>query len=300
MQGGGNAIICGNGPSLKDIDYKKLPRKYDVFRCNQFYFEEKYYLGKNIKYAFFNPFVFFEQYYTTKKLIEKKEYNIENIICSTFNLPTVDNENFIKNFNNYFCDAYLGHEILHNIKDFLAFIKYNELYENNRITSGIYMCAIAIALGYKNIYLCGIDFYNDKNNMYGFDNKKENLLKLNPEFLKKDSVYTKHSKEFDLKALEFLKEIYGVNFYSLNNNELSKYIPLAPNTNNNFVLIDKDKNYVNDILIPKEKDYCKLFKQEDGKIKLKENVYYKLFKDLFRLPSDIKHYLKEKYANKNR
>ncbi|EOH9121098.1 alpha-2,3-sialyltransferase, partial [Campylobacter jejuni] len=33
---------------------------------------------------------------------------------------------------------------------------------------------------------------------------------------------------------------------------------------------------------------------------LKQNIYYKLFKDLFRLPSDIKHYLKEKYANKNR
>ncbi|MCV3467483.1 alpha-2,3-sialyltransferase [Campylobacter lari] len=296
-----NAIICGNGPSLKNIDYKSLPKEYDGFRCNQFYFEEKYYLGKNIKYVFFNPFVFFEQYYTAKKLIEKKEYNIENIICSTFNLPTMDNENFIKNFNAYFCDAYLGHEILHNIKDFLAFIKYNEIYENNRITSGIYMCAIAIALGYKNIYLCGIDFYNDKNNMYGFDNKKENLLKLNPAFLKKDSVYIKHSKEFDLKALNFLKDKYNVNFYSLNNNsELSKYIPLALNTNNNFILIDKDKDCINDVLIPEGKDYYDFFKKEDSKVKLKQNTYYKLFKDLFRLPSDIKHYIKEKHANKNR
>lgn len=300
IMGGGNAIICGNGPSLKNIDYKSLPKEYDVFRCNQFYFEEKYYLGKNIKYVFFNPFVFFEQYYTAKKLIEKKEYNIENIVCSTFNLSTVDSENFIKNFNSYFCDAYLGHEMLHNIKDFLAFIKYNELYENNRITSGIYMCAIAIALGYKNIYLCGIDFYNDKNNMYGFDNKKENLLKLNPAFFKKDSVYVKHSKEFDLKALNFLKDKYNVNFYSLNsNNELSKYIPLAPNTDNNFILIDKDKDCINDVLIPEGRDYY-LFKKEDSKVKLKQNIYYKLFKDLFRLPSDIKHYIKEKHANKNR
>ncbi|TXE88265.1 alpha-2,3-sialyltransferase, partial [Campylobacter volucris] len=28
--GGGNAIICGNGPSLKDIDYSRLPKEYDV------------------------------------------------------------------------------------------------------------------------------------------------------------------------------------------------------------------------------------------------------------------------------
>lgn len=298
--GGGNAIICGNGPSLKNIDYSRLPKEYDVFRCNQFYFEEKYYLDKNIKYVFFNPSIFFEQYYTTKKLIEKKEYNIENIICSTFNLPLVDNENFIKNFNTYFCDAYLGHEILH--KDFLAYIKYNEFYENKRITSGIYMCAIAVALGYKNIYLCGIDFYNDKNNMYGFDNKKENLLKLNPAFLKKDSVHAKHSKEFDLKALNFLKDKYNVNFYSLNNNELSKYISLGSNTNNNFILIDKNKDYINDVLVPKNNCDYNLYKKlcfvKD--IKLKQNIYYKLFKDLFRLPSDIKHYIKEKHANKNR
>ncbi|TXE85765.1 alpha-2,3-sialyltransferase, partial [Campylobacter volucris] len=25
-----NAIICGNGPSLKDIDYSRLPKEYDV------------------------------------------------------------------------------------------------------------------------------------------------------------------------------------------------------------------------------------------------------------------------------
>ncbi|EFP1010357.1 alpha-2,3 sialyltransferase, partial [Campylobacter jejuni] len=36
------------------------------------------------------------------------------------------------------------------------------------------------------------------------------------------------------------------------------------------------------------------------KSRLKENLHYKLIKDLIRLPSDIKHYLKEKYANKNR
>ena len=41
-------IIAGNGPSLKEIDYKRLPKEYDVFRCNQFFFEDKYYLGKDV------------------------------------------------------------------------------------------------------------------------------------------------------------------------------------------------------------------------------------------------------------
>ncbi|HEC1780210.1 TPA: alpha-2,3 sialyltransferase, partial [Campylobacter lari] len=67
-----------------------------------------------------------------------------------------------------------------------------------------------------------------------------------------------------------------------------------------FILIDKDKDCINDVLIPEGKDYYDFFKKEDSKVKLKQNTYYKLFKDLFRLPSDIKHYIKEKHANKNR
>ncbi|EFP3399602.1 alpha-2,3 sialyltransferase, partial [Campylobacter jejuni] len=44
-----NALVCGNGPSLKNIDYKRLPKQFDVFRCNQFYFEDRYFVGKDVK-----------------------------------------------------------------------------------------------------------------------------------------------------------------------------------------------------------------------------------------------------------
>lgn len=54
-----NVIIAGNGPSLKEIDYSRLPNDFDVFRCNQFYFEDKYYLGKKCKAVFYNPIFFF-------------------------------------------------------------------------------------------------------------------------------------------------------------------------------------------------------------------------------------------------
>ncbi|EAJ4910618.1 alpha-2,3-sialyltransferase, partial [Campylobacter jejuni] len=154
-----NIIIAGNGPSLKNINYKRLPREYDVFRCNQFYFEDKYYLGKKIKAVFFNPGVFLQQYHTAKQLILKNEYEIKNIFCSTFNLPFIESNDFLHQFYNFFPDAKLGYEVIENLKEFYAYIKYNEIYFNKRITSGVYMCAIAIALGYKTIYLCGIDFY---------------------------------------------------------------------------------------------------------------------------------------------
>lgn len=44
-----NVIVVGNGPSLKEIDYSKLPKDFDVFRTNTFFMEDKYYLGKKAK-----------------------------------------------------------------------------------------------------------------------------------------------------------------------------------------------------------------------------------------------------------
>lgn len=61
-----NVIIAGNGPSLQSINYQRLPKEYNIFRCNQFYFEDKYYLGKNIKAIFFDPYPFLQQYHTAK------------------------------------------------------------------------------------------------------------------------------------------------------------------------------------------------------------------------------------------
>ncbi|WP_104696796.1 MULTISPECIES: alpha-2,3-sialyltransferase [unclassified Helicobacter] len=77
-------IVAGNGPSLAKIDYARLPRGFDVFRCNQFYFEDKYFLGKKIKGAFFNPQVLKEQYFTLKCLRDRKEYEVEDVYCNIF------------------------------------------------------------------------------------------------------------------------------------------------------------------------------------------------------------------------
>ncbi|MBK1994088.1 alpha-2,3 sialyltransferase, partial [Campylobacter novaezeelandiae] len=133
-------IVAGNGPSLKNIDYQRLPRDYEVFRCNQFYFEDKYYLGKDIKIAFFNQSFFLEQIYTAKTLIKNEEYKIDNFVCSNFKLHSIyeNHLNFIKYFNIFFPDANLGSDFLEKLKEFNAYICYNELYKDKRITSGIY------------------------------------------------------------------------------------------------------------------------------------------------------------------
>ncbi len=288
-----NVIIAGNGPSLKEIDYSKLPDDFDVFRCNQFYFEDKYYLGKKCKAVFYNPSLFFEQYYTLKHLIANQEYETELIICSNFNQAHLESENFRKSFYDYFPDAYLGYDFFKQLKEFDAYFKFHEIYLNQRITSGIYMCAVAIALGYKEIYLTGIDFYQNGSS-YAFDTKQENLLKLAPNFKNDNSQYIGHNKNTDIKALEFLEKTYKINLYCLSpNSSLANFIEIAPNLNSRFIAQEKN-NYTKDILIPPKEAYVKFSKNINlKKSKIKENIYFKIVKDLLRLPSDIKHYIKD-------
>lgn len=243
-----NVIIAGNGPSLQSINYQRLPKEYDIFRCNQFYFEDKYYLGKNIKAVFFNPHIFLQQYHTVKQLVFNNEYKIENIFCSTFNLPFIERDNFINKFYDFFPDAKLGYKIIENLKEFYSYIKYNEIYLNKRITSGIYMCAIAVALGYKNIYLCGIDFYEGET-IYPFKAMSENIKKTFP-WIKDFNPSNFHSKEYDIEVLKLLESIYKVNIYALcDNSTLANCFPLSTNTDNNFVLENKSDGCINDILL---------------------------------------------------
>lgn len=287
-------IIAGNAPSLKEIDYQRLPDDFEVFRCNQFYFEDKYYLGNKIKAVFYTPVYFFEQYYTLKHLIKNKEYEVDLIFCSNSNLPD-DGQKFTKDFYAYFPDATLISDYAVKLKEFDIFYKFNAIYLNQVITSGIYMCAVAIALGYKEIYLAGIDFYNN-GTTYAFDMKQENLLKLIPAFKNDNAGYSKHNKDIDIETLLFLKETYDVRFYCLcPNSPLANVIELAPPqlTNRNFKLQNKKDNYTKDILIPSKEAY-ENFPAKLKPIKLKQNIYYKLVQDFFKLPSHIKHYIRLK------
>ncbi|HHF0998624.1 TPA: alpha-2,3-sialyltransferase, partial [Haemophilus influenzae] len=172
-----SVIIAGNGTSLKSIDYSLLPKDYDVFRCNQFYFEDHYFLGKKIKKVFFNCSVIFEQYYTFMQLIKNNEYKYEyaDIILASFLNLGDSTLKKIQHLEKLLPQIDLGHCYLKKLRAFNAHLQYHELYENKRITSGVYMCAVATAMGYKDLYLTGIDFYQEKGNPYAFHHQKENI-----------------------------------------------------------------------------------------------------------------------------
>lgn len=302
------AIVAGNGSSLAEIDYARLPSllSCDIFRCNQFYFEDKYYLGREVRFAFAIPPVLFEQSYTYRNLIYRNEYDIRNIVVSDFNLDYMDSL-YSQNKENVFSGIVRGSAVLASLREFLDFVQYNEVYHNRRITSGVYMCAFAVALGYTKIYIVGIDLYSTQA-AYAFNTLRENLLTLCPDYslTPRDG----HSVEMDIEALQFLAQHYNVELYTpCPNSPLTKYIPLADTQGNAYRVESRSKNCIQDILIPPRFAYeklnhkktdehysvvCMLSKQEilNRKIfsyqqPLRDNCIYRVLRDLVRLPCHI-------------
>lgn len=303
------AVVAGNAPSLTAIDYARLPLSYEVFRANQFYLEDAYYLGRNIRAATFASQTLFEHIYTMQVFNNTKEYNIDSIIIN--DSPLVLKEEFhVKRdfllktlYKHSFIDTLYNGRISENIGEFLEYDILQKLYCNKNPTSGIYLCAIAVALGYREIYLTGIDFYEGKN--YAFDHSKTNISKFMPEVLENFTLSQEpqqesyHSKVADLEALEFLAKTYNVAFYSLSPaSPLSRYIPLAPITNNTTKPEKKPSNYTNDIILPPEHAY-RTFRMLNEHIdyskrgRVKNNFYLKLLYDLARLPRDLKYCFKK-------
>ncbi|WP_144744922.1 alpha-2,3-sialyltransferase, partial [Campylobacter jejuni] len=281
-------VIAGNGPSLKEIDYSRLPNDFDVFRCNQFYFEDKYYLGENIQAAFFFPGNFFEQYYTLNTLMQKKEYKCKNIVCKLFPLQHETHQKSLKKFKQifpiFFPFAIDGNEAyLSRLKELNALLNFHFLYKNGmQPTTGIYAIACAIACGYKDIYITGIDFYSSSN--YAYDiSSKTGLLSLNPSF--KAEYLKSHSKDIDLEILYFLKKTYSINFFSISpNSPLVEYIQLAPNQNGQFFPKDKPIDTIKDILIPSKEAYKRYYRA----LYLENNTFINFIYDFLKFPSAIK------------
>uniref|UniRef100_UPI000CF0820E alpha-2,3-sialyltransferase n=1 Tax=Helicobacter cetorum TaxID=138563 RepID=UPI000CF0820E len=215
-------IIAGNGPSIKDLDYSLFPSDFDVFRCNQFYFEDKYYLGREVKGAFFFAGEIFDvAMRTARQLVCNDEYAFCDIYCTT-NSDYIDGCNIEELLKKRYVGIRRAFYFLQQLEPFFTLHKNNVNFYGKDFTSGIDMLIVAIALGYKEIYLCGIDFY-ENGLEYFYENKSEY-------FIPHPSSLNTHSKNIDLQAIELAKSY--ANLYALvPNSALNRYLPLSPNKN---------------------------------------------------------------------
>lgn len=251
-------VIAGNGPSLAQIDYSRLPEDFELFRCNQFYFEPKYFLGKKIKGVFFNPPVLKEQFFTLHHLRQRGEYEVEDVYCN-ITMGAWDrawsngvSKNLEADLRYDYPSVKNTYPYLEKMQDFNTLHKFFALYYEKRFTSGIVMLVTALAQGYTEIYLTGIDFY-EGSKAYAFDFDGDRLVNQRiPAFIElhehgvKDPV---HSKEVDVEAIKLALSLEGVKLYALSpSSPLSRLIPLAPNLGGSFDLVSKPKGFICDFV----------------------------------------------------
>lgn len=298
-------LVAGNGPSLAQIDYDRLPKEFDVFRCNQFYLEEQYFVGKKIKAVFFAQGVFFEQQATMEVLSTKDEYQYELIVCSESE-SALHHKELLQELFEYFPDTLRFFDFYGERLPELA--KYSmklAALKGQYMTSGVVAAVTAVAMGYKKIYITGIDLYLGTQD-YAFDSKKNNLVNLMPAFKEKISNGSWHSAQTDIDILKHLQDLYDVEIYLVSpTSPLSEYFPLAPKMgfgeqNRHQLCFPKPKDCLKDIVVPQSYAYQQFrYKYyEKPVIPLKNNLIYRLVHDLLRLPSHVKKYLRYKYQNK--
>lgn len=301
-------LIAGNGPSLGQIDYNRLPKEFDIFRCNQFYLEEEYFVGKKIKAAFFHHHMFFEQQATLFHLQENREYECEHVVCSDFESSLIHTEKIQALFR-YFPNTINAFELYQQkLPSLASFTLANALFKEQVMTSGVIMVLTAAAMGYHKIYIAGMDFYVNNKHTYAFNSHRPNLMKLMPNFKRShNSISTWHSAQTDIGVLKRLQELYGVELYSVSPaSPLSEYFSLAPKTdfgeqNRQQLYFPKPEDCLKDIIIPQSsfyKFFCNKYYDNRLGVSLKNNLIYRLLYNLFRLPSDIKKYLRYKYLNR--
>ncbi|MDK2819070.1 MAG: hypothetical protein KFW21_06450 [Spirochaetota bacterium] len=246
-------IIAGNGPSLKEIDYKRLPKEYDVFRCNQFFFEDKYYLGKDVTgYFIGNPT--FQSLFNTSFILESSHeyFFTEKYFSGLILTHGIHNRESLQDF----WTLKVAFDIYTKHKQISQFVNYWFISYGVYPTTGIIMIFTAVAMGYIDIYVTGIDFYKGKDR-YAFDyNNAKVLNKIfdnanirveNPFF----NVDEWHDEKMDIEAIELIKNFNNVNLYSITPSSfLSTLVPLAPIQNDTpYIPEEKPEGYLKDIVL---------------------------------------------------
>ncbi|MDR3048574.1 MAG: hypothetical protein LBV16_01845 [Elusimicrobiota bacterium] len=225
IKGVKRTLVVGNGPSYTEIDFRMVPKDADVFRMTAFFFEDKYYVGKNVDY-FLDYYVRLEnQYFNLHCLNETGQYNVnKNNIYIT--VATECNE--------HFPTVIPATPILHKNKAIAEFRKFYEYYYGHYLTTGITAVGLAVCLGFKEIYLAGFDFYSDENKFYPYDTSAKSGLQSAGRIIHstvnsiyhtvrrqegesiKTAVLKNHPTEMAVKFLELLHREYpSVKFYSV-------------------------------------------------------------------------------------
>lgn len=225
-----DCLIVAGGPSMDNPKVNLNLENTYIFRCNTFYLEKKKTYGTRIDAYFCNIYIE-DVFNELRRKIINKDYYIKNYFFPfEFNVEKKDKEFF--ELNSKSIDPW---SIISTNSSLSRFLMNRPL-----PTTGLQMLSCAAIIGFKKIYIAGLDLYNDNSKRYSYSLpshwSKEILLKHS-----RPGYANDHSLEIDLKYLNTLKENFELKLVGIS--EMEKIKDFLDITANN--LIQNKKTFLN-------------------------------------------------------
>src|SRR5215213_917124 len=217
-------LIVGNGPSATLPPHHKIPADAVIFRMNWFFLESHYHFGSQVDAWFFSvPNQTLEA--SLGEEIRTRRYHIERL-CSPMQLPSAREGD---RWGNQLLDV--------NLKQYdhwAVISRYPRLarYFMSRPglpTTGMQALGFGLGLGFREVYLSGIDLYESKEARYGYTVSQKVAAGLLEKDLK-PGYEDAHSIDNDLAFLQAcLAEFPDADVYSLSESvNLAMFLPPGP------------------------------------------------------------------------
>lgn len=213
-------IIAGNGPSLTGIDRRRIPENPVILRINNFFFEERYFLGRRADIVYVaGPGSVLDAYIKTLLyVVETGQYDTGVYLGRANRISSITDKYFpLVDANSCFTRNSIIHEFMSGIDN----------RPNTDPTSGMLALLSVISLGFRDIYLTGIDFYTGEN-MYSFRPGENHSRIVGISSDSRGYNESFHNMDIDMEVLSLAKGIEGVSVKSLSpGSPIGNYIPAA-------------------------------------------------------------------------
>ncbi|MBU1055286.1 MAG: hypothetical protein KKC46_15905 [Proteobacteria bacterium] len=229
-------VIACSGPSVAEVDYYRIPGNPVIFRMNLFFLEQDYLFGKHVDAYFWAVYreVIQDELYD---LIIDKKYNVENYF---YPMKLVDENRshrleIDKIHEKIFQPAYDHWNLMSTVPEIARIMMVRPI-----PTVGLQALATGLILGFKEIYIIGMDFYQSTDKRYGYEIPDRIKSKTSPMHFKVGYEQKAHSFENDTYVFSVLQRLFPeVKIYSLAPrsylSELTGLSPLREKENNLFV-----------------------------------------------------------------
>lgn len=235
-------LIVGNGPSLTTIDYRRMPKDPFVLRVNNFYFEDRYYVGENVDALYMggNPKVIQSYTNTLMTVLTRREYSVRTFLGRTDNIFRIN--------ANYFPVLDVKKAFITN-RDISNFMTLAHMPPGILPTSGVLAIFAAISFGFKNIYVAGMDMYAGASR-YAFPVGKNHAKIVGIKEGATGYFEEFHAQETDVKAMAFAISMPGISIQTIcPGSPITSMLPLAPEKGDaTLFALPKPVGYVNDFI----------------------------------------------------